>query len=78
MFKLRALFFAYEDRAQIVKLVVETLKRRAISSDNESITSATLCKNVYSMMTDAVRKNLSIETGIAKQLGLSHIPLHIL
>ena len=57
--QMRAFFFAYEDRAQTVKLVVETLKRLAIASDDEIITSATLWKNVYTMMTDAeIRANL--------------------
>ena len=35
MLSLRALFFAYEDRQQITKLIVETLERLSIATGGE-------------------------------------------
>ena len=47
MYRLRALFFAYEDREQIIKLFVETLQRLAVASGN-AVTAKELWENIYS------------------------------
>jgi len=78
MFRLRALFFAFEDRNQITLLITETLKRLAVATGDESATAAKLWSNIYAVMTDAVTKNLKIEEEVAKALGSSHVPLHLL
>ena len=77
MTRLRALFFAYEDREQITKLVVETLHRLSAATGNK-FSSKTLWENIYSFMTDAVTKNLKVEYAVATALGSSHIPMHVL
>ena len=61
---------------QIVKLIVETLKRLAIAS--LGVTGAKLWEKVYAIMTDSVTKNLNIEVEVAKQLESNHAPMHIL
>ena len=75
--RLQPLFFAFEDRAQIVKLVIETLKRlcaaiRAVMSSKQ------LWECIDAFMTDAVSKNLKVEYEVANQLGSDHIPIHLL
>ena len=79
MYRLRALFFAHEDREQIAKLFIETLNRLAVALDNDT-TPKDLWENIYiyALMTDAVAKNLKVETAVAKELKSDHIPLHIL
>ena len=78
MFRLRALFFAYEDRKQIVKLFVETANRLAVAANRPDVTAKSLWENIYALMTDAVTKNMKIEEYVAKELKSSHIPLHLL
>ena len=56
MFRLRALFFAYEDRAQIIKLIVETFKRLSIATGDPCVTAANLWEKIYANMTDSVTK----------------------
>ena len=77
MIPLRALFFAFENREQIIKLIVETLKRLSVAS-GEKFSAKDLWENITCIMTDAVTKNLKIEHGVAKSLGSNHIPYHIL
>ena len=50
---LRALFFAFEDRQQIIKLVVETLQRLAVASGNRA-TPKELWEKIDAFMSDAV------------------------
>ena len=77
MIRLRSLFFAYEDRAQITKLLVETFERLAVASNNEKVTAELLWRKIYAVMTDSVAKNQQIEETVAKALKSSHTPLHI-
>lgn len=80
-FRLRPLFFAYEDREQITLLFTETLERLAAAA---SIRKGTACKasdlweKIFALMTDSPTKNLGIEETIATSLGSSHHPLHLL
>ena len=74
MFRLRAIFFAYEDREQITKLIVETLERLAVAA----ATTKLLWENVFALMTDSVTKNLQVENKVATELKSDHIPIHIL
>ena len=78
---LRPIFFAYEDRVQITKLIIETFERLAllVNESNEEMPNAkTLWEKVDMVMTDSVEKNLHIENGIAAGLNSTHIPLHLL
>ena len=77
MYPLRALFFAFEDRDQIVKLILETFERlAAATSGNKS--SKELWENIYAYMTDAASKNLKLGYEVSKQLGTKHVPIHLL
>ena len=76
MINLRPLFFAFENREQIVKLIVETLKRLALTL--ESVTAKDLWERIDSIMTDAVTKNLNIEKTIAEELNSDYVPYHLL
>ena len=51
-------FFAYEDRAEIVKLIVETFRRLAIATCDPSAAAAKLWEKTFRIMTDCVTKNL--------------------
>ena len=75
MIPLRALFFAFEDREQIIKLVVET--RLSVASGS-TFTAKQLWENITNFMTDSVSKNLKVEEGVAAKLESSHIPYHTL
>ena len=77
MIALRALFFAFEDREQIVRLFVETLKRLSVASGG-LYSAKQLWENVTNIMTDAFTKNLKIECRIAEVLESKHIPYHTL
>lgn len=57
MIQLRALFFASEDRQQIAKLIVETLKRLSVASGDTS-SAKDLWEKIYGIMTNAVTKKL--------------------
>ena len=76
MIRLRAMFFAYEDRDQIVKLIVETLRRLSVAEDDEHVTPKSLWGNIYALMTDAVTKNLKVEEAVQLpencRLSISH------
>ena len=77
---MRPLFFAFEDRAQIVKLLVETCEHLAllVDSNQESATAKNLWEKTSIIMTDSLEKNLHIEKGIAKELKSNHVPYHFL
>ena len=79
-FVLCPLFFAFEDRAQTVKLLVETYERLAllVDSNQGSTTAKDLWEKTLIIMTDSVQKNLHIEKGIAKELISNHVPYHFL
>ena len=80
-FRLRPIFFAYEDREQIINLFIETFNRLADAvsiSETKTITPAMLWENVDAIMTDAVTKNLKIEDLIPERLGSTHHPHHLL
>ena len=80
-FRLRPLFFAYEDRDQITELFVETFTRLSIAvnvAQDRKTTPLELWQKVDALMTDAVVKNLGIETTISNALGSDHQPLHLL
>ena len=79
-YPLRPLFFAYEDRIQIIRLIVETYNRLAatISSDEHPVTAKVLWEKTTALMTDSVTKNLKIGEGAAEKFGSSHVPYHLL
>lgn len=66
-YRLRPLFFAYEDRKQIADLFVETYTRPAEAATaaditlDSSVTALSLWENTNALMTDAVSKNLKID-----------------
>ena len=75
--RLWPLHFAFENREQIVKLVIETFNR--LSAAVSGLKSAKeLWEQVAAFMTDAVSKNLKVEIEVAAQLGSNHIPYHLL
>ena len=80
MVTLRPLFFAYEDREQITLLFTETLRRLQVAADGNMDQNRVVClwNKINAIMTDAVTKNLSIESAVADALGSDHIPYHIL
>ena len=79
-FPLRPLFFAYEDRAQIIRLIIETYQRLAatINTPNDPCSVKTLWEKTTSLMTDSVSKNLQIGEGVAKEIESRHVPFHLL
>ena len=74
-FTLRPLFFAFEGRQNISRLIGDTLYRL-------SVTVATIPKILWELigrfMTDSVTKNLQVENLVAEELGSDHIPPHYL
>jgi hypothetical protein len=77
MINLRPLFFAFENRNQIARLIVETLKRLAATTEGK-YSAKILWETFDAIMTDSVSKNLQIEIEVAKVLQSDHIPLHLL
>ena len=80
-FRLRPLFFAYEDRDQITELFVETFKRLSISAnvfENRNTTPAIMWEKVDSLMTDTVTKSLRTKDTISNALGSNHDRYHLL
>jgi len=75
MIRLRPLFFAYEDRDQITKLIVETFFRLAVT---QKTTAKALWEKVNAFMTDAATKNLKVEMEVSKELKTNYAPLHLL
>ena len=77
MYPLRALFFTFEDRDQIVKLILETFERLAAATGGNK-SSKELWENIYAYMTDATSKTLKVEYEVSKQLGTKHVLIHLL
>ena len=79
-FRLRPLFFAYEDRDQIVRLIVETYERlcETLKQSDSSSSARLLWENTTALMTDSVEKNLHIGEGVAEKLQSDHVPMHLL
>lgn len=73
--RLRPLMLAYEDRANIVKLFIEQMKRLAIAGET---TEKIIWEKITAIMTDSVAKNLSIAVEIAKLLKSEHVPFQLL
>ena len=76
MIYLRAVFFAHEDREQIMKLIVETFKRLSVVTGRK-FSPKDLWEIIYAFMTDAVTKNPEVEPEVSKIFESSHIP-HVL
>ena len=76
-FELRPIFFAYENREQIVLLLVETYERLSVAC-SELYTPIVLWEKTVAVMTDSVNKNLKIEDGIGESLNSTHRPYHLL
>ena len=79
-FRLRPMFFAYENRASIVRLFVETFERlaAAASTSTTEVTAQSLWRRVSNVMTDAASKNLAFEKKVSKALNTNHVPHHLL
>ena len=69
--------FAFEDRNQIMKLILETLSRLSIATGGLA-TAKDLWEKFDGFMTDAVSKNLKVEYLVAETLQSNHIPYHLL
>ena len=76
-FELRPLFFAYEDREQIVLLLVETIKQLSLAATESDESTKKLRGNLFALMTDSVSKNLKIEDGISESLGSTYKMIHL-
>ena len=75
--RLRALTFAFEDRLQITKLIVETFHRLSAASITQA-TAKDLWEKVTAFMSDSVTKNLHVPELVAAELKSDHIPYHLL
>ena len=53
------------------------MKRLKVAANDPSWTVARLWEQIDALMTDAVSKNLKIETGVAEQLESQHVPYHL-
>ena len=79
-FSLRLIFFAYENRENIVRLIVETYVRLALTttSTDQAVSANDLWKKATAIMTDSVSKNLKIEDRVAEVLKSNYKPYHLL
>ena len=77
MFTLPALTFAFENRNQIMKLILETLSRLSITTGGLA-TAKDLWEKIDGFMTGAVSKNLKVEYLVGETLQSNHIPHHLL
>lgn len=80
-YTLRPVFFAYEDKENIVELLHETYQRLAVAAEvklSQEVTVKHLWENTDNIMTDSVSKNLGIGKLIAKKIGSDHIPNSLL
>ena len=78
MISLLPLFFAYEDKEQIISLIVELLKRLSVAAIKLNVTAFNLWDKIDALMADAVSKNLKIEEGVAEAFQSRHVPYYIL
>lgn len=79
-FYLRSLYFSIEDRANIVRLVVETYERLAAAASiamNVTISAKMMWEKTDCIMTDSVSKNHYIGPLVAKALESNHVPKHL-
>ena len=58
MISLHPLKFAYEDREQIISLIVESFQRLSVAVSKLKVTASDLWENVAGIMTDSPTKNL--------------------
>ena len=80
-FRLRPIFFAYEDREQITELFCETFRRLAAAVSvlkNVAIVASELWEKIDALMMDTVTKNLGVERTIPAALESSHHPYQLL
>ena len=77
---MRPLVFAYEDKDNIVRLIVEIYERLVLtlSVDEEIITTRELWVKATAIITDSVSRNLKIEYGVADVLKTNYKPYHLL
>ena len=73
-----AIPFGYENREQIVCLIVETLNRLVVAGKKLNVTVIDLWVKIDAFMTDTASKNLKVPEGVAETLNSSHVPYHIL
>ena len=79
-FPIRPIFFAYEDCAQIICLIVETYDRLAatINTDEHPVSAKMLWEKTTVIMSDSVSKNLKIGEEAAEILQFLYVPYHLL
>ena len=81
-YRLRPLFFAYENQQQITKLFVEISSRLAmtlsVTYQNQNIQPSSLREKIDALMTDIDTKNLSIEDAISTLLKSGYKTYHLL
>lgn len=73
--RLRSISLAYEDHNNIVKFLVEQMKRLGVAANCSPVD---IWKQITAYMTDAVSKNMHVLEAVAKILNSDHIPLHLL
>lgn len=78
MISLRPIKFAYENREQIIYLIVETLQRLSAAASKLNASASNLWRNIDTIMTESVTKNLKIEGGVAEASPSQHVPYLIL
>ena len=69
-FTLGPLFFAFEDRQNISKLIIETLYRLLVTVGT---TPKIIRELIDRFMADSVTKNLQVEHVVAEELGSNHV-----
>ena len=80
-FRLRPIYFAFEDREQIIDLFVESLTRLSVIAsivEGKDITPSCIREKIDAVMTDAVSKNLEIENSIPLKISSDYHPFHLL
>lgn len=78
MISLCPLFFAYEDREQIIYLMFESLKRLSLAANKLNVAASNLWEKTDAIMTHVVSKNLKIEDGVAEAFQSKNVLYHIL
>ena len=77
-FELCSLFFACEDREQVVLLLVKTIKRSSVAATRSDEFAKKSWENLFALMTDSASKNLKIVDGISESLGSTYKLIHLL
>ena len=81
MYDLRSIAYAYEDRDNIARIIVESLKRIAAAASaalRVDITAKQLWEKITFLSSDAVSKNHFIGKQVAQLLESEHEPIHVL